>query len=105
MRMLKRGDRLVVASHNAGKVREIDDLIAPFGLEAVSAGELGLPEPEETEPTFVGNARLKALAAARETLAHRASGGRVRTGRGSAGPRRSPGLVASVHPIQARVRR
>jgi XTP/dITP diphosphohydrolase len=62
---LVRGTRLVVASHNAGKVREIDDLIAPFGLAAVSAGELGLPEPEETEPTFAGNARLKALAAAK----------------------------------------
>lgn len=56
--------RLVVASHNAGKVAEIGDLLAPFGVEAVSAGALGLPEPEETEPTFVGNALLKARAAA-----------------------------------------
>ena len=61
---LVKGTRLVVASHNAGKVREINDLIAPYGLAAVSAGTLGLPEPEETEPTFVGNARLKAVAAA-----------------------------------------
>lgn len=56
--------RLVVATHNPGKVREIGVLLAPFGLDAVSAGDLGLPEPEETEPTFVGNAILKARAAA-----------------------------------------
>lgn len=56
--------RLVVASHNAGKVREIGALLAPLGVEAISAGELGLPEPEETETTFVGNAALKARAAA-----------------------------------------
>jgi XTP/dITP diphosphohydrolase len=56
--------RLVVASHNAGKVREIGELIAPHGLETVSAGELGLPEPEETEETYLGNAALKARAAA-----------------------------------------
>lgn len=55
--------RLVIASHNAGKVREIGALLAPFGLEVVSAASLGLPEPEETEPTFVGNAVLKAEAA------------------------------------------
>jgi XTP/dITP diphosphohydrolase len=56
--------RLVVASHNQGKVREISALLAPLGVEAVSAGELGLQEPEETEATFVGNAALKARAAA-----------------------------------------
>ncbi len=56
--------RLVVASHNAGKLREIADLVSPYGLDAVSAGSLGLPEPEETETTFAGNARLKAVAAA-----------------------------------------
>ncbi|MBY0562718.1 MAG: RdgB/HAM1 family non-canonical purine NTP pyrophosphatase [Hyphomonadaceae bacterium] len=56
--------RLVVASHNPGKVREIASLLAPFGVEAVSAAELGLPEPEETETTFAGNAALKARAAA-----------------------------------------
>ena len=44
--------RLVIASHNQGKVREIRDLLAPFGIEPVSAGELGLPEPEETGTTF-----------------------------------------------------
>lgn len=56
--------RLVVASHNAGKVREIGALLAPLGVEAVSAGDLGLAEPEETETTFIGNAALKARAAA-----------------------------------------
>lgn len=56
--------RLVVASHNAGKVREIAALLGPFGFEPVSAGDLGLPEPEETETTFAGNAALKARAAA-----------------------------------------
>ena len=58
------GGRLVVASHNEGKVREIRELLAPFGLETVSAGELGLPEPEETGATFAENARLKSVAAA-----------------------------------------
>lgn len=57
--------RLVVATHNAGKVREMGALLAPFGIETVSAGELGLPEPAETEETFEGNARIKAHAAAR----------------------------------------
>ncbi|MEM7635138.1 MAG: RdgB/HAM1 family non-canonical purine NTP pyrophosphatase [Pseudomonadota bacterium] len=54
---------LVVASHNQGKVREISALLAPLGYKVVSAGELDLPEPEETEITFEGNARLKADAA------------------------------------------
>ena len=58
------GTKIVVASHNEGKVREIRDLLRPFGLETVSAAELNLPEPEETETTFSGNAKLKALAAA-----------------------------------------
>ncbi len=56
--------KLVVATHNPGKVREIDALLAPYGIETVSAGELGLPEPAETEETFAGNARIKAHAAA-----------------------------------------
>lgn len=64
MQKLTRGQRLVVASHNKGKLWEINQLIAPYGLAAVSAGELGLAEPEETETTFEGNARLKAVAAA-----------------------------------------
>ena len=57
--------RLVLASHNPGKLREIDDLLGPLGIETLSAGQLGLPEPEETGTTFVANAELKALAAAR----------------------------------------
>jgi XTP/dITP diphosphohydrolase len=56
--------KLVVASHNPGKVREIADLIAPFDIDAVSAAALNLDEPEETEPTFAGNALIKARAAA-----------------------------------------
>ena len=64
MQSLTRGTKLVVASHNPGKVWEINQLLAPYGLNAVSAGELGLSEPEETETTFQGNARLKAIAAA-----------------------------------------
>lgn len=58
------GDRLVVASHNTGKVEEITELLAPFGVETISAGSLGLPEPEETGDTFEANAALKAKAAA-----------------------------------------
>jgi XTP/dITP diphosphohydrolase len=57
------GATLVVASHNAGKVREIGDLLAPLGVQARSAKELGLAEPEETGDTFDANARLKAEAA------------------------------------------
>ncbi len=57
--------RIILASHNAGKVRENAALLAEYGVTVVSAGELGLPEPEETEDSFLGNARLKALAAAR----------------------------------------
>lgn len=62
--MTKLSGRLVVASHNAGKVREINELLRPFGVDAVSAASLGLPEPEETETSFAGNAALKARAAA-----------------------------------------
>jgi len=64
-RSLQRGDRLVVASHNPGKVWEINQLIAPYGFAAVAAKDLGLSEPAETETTFEGNARLKALFAAK----------------------------------------
>lgn len=56
--------RLVIASHNQGKVREIRDLLGPYGIEPVSAAELDLPEPEETGTSFVANAELKALQAA-----------------------------------------
>ena len=56
--------RLIIASHNQGKVREIRKLLEPYGIEPVSAGELGLPEPEETGTTFAENALLKARASA-----------------------------------------
>ncbi len=59
------GGRLVIASHNPGKVREIGDLLGPFGAEIISADELGLPEPVEDGATFIANAEIKALAAAR----------------------------------------
>jgi len=62
---LRRGDRLVLATHNDGKLREFRELLAPFGLDIVSAGSLGLPEPEETGTTFDENARIKAHAAAK----------------------------------------
>lgn len=61
------GDRLVVATHNRGKADEIAALLAPFGVGILSAADLGLCEPAETEATFVGNARIKAHAAARAT--------------------------------------
>ncbi|OYZ15525.1 MAG: non-canonical purine NTP pyrophosphatase, RdgB/HAM1 family [Sphingomonadales bacterium 28-64-96] len=63
MRQLLPG-RLVLATHNPGKVVELAELLNPHGLDVVSAGELGLPEPDETETSFIGNARLKALSAA-----------------------------------------
>jgi XTP/dITP diphosphohydrolase len=63
MRKLLPG-KLVIASHNQGKVREIRALLAPFGIEPVSAGDLGLAEPEETEDSFAGNALIKARASA-----------------------------------------
>jgi non-canonical purine NTP pyrophosphatase (RdgB/HAM1 family) len=58
-----RNQKLVVASHNPGKVKEINELLGPYGVEAVSAGTLGLPEPEETGTTFEANAQLKSEAA------------------------------------------
>lgn len=61
------GDKLVVATHNTGKLREISALLEPFGIAVTSAGALGLEEPEETEDTFVGNARIKAHFAAKES--------------------------------------
>jgi XTP/dITP diphosphohydrolase len=64
---LTRGSRLVLASHNPGKLREIADLLRPCGVELVSAAALALAEPEETAPDFAGNARLKATAAAQES--------------------------------------
>ena len=64
MRRRFSGDRLVIASHNPGKVKEIAELLEPFAVAVVSAGDLGLPEPEETGATFAENAALKAHAAA-----------------------------------------
>lgn len=61
---LTRGSTLLIASHNQGKVREIGELLATLGFDVKNAAQLGLPEPEETEPTFIGNAVLKARAAA-----------------------------------------
>jgi XTP/dITP diphosphohydrolase len=61
------GHEIVVASHNAGKLREFADLIAPFGIEAKSAREYGLPEPDETGTTFEENAYIKAFTAAKAT--------------------------------------
>jgi XTP/dITP diphosphohydrolase len=63
-RRIASGQTLVLASHNPGKLREIEALLRPLGVEVVSAGALGLPEPEEDAPDFAGNARIKALAAA-----------------------------------------
>jgi XTP/dITP diphosphohydrolase len=59
--------KVVIATHNPGKLTELRDLLAPHGVEAVSAGELGLPEPEETGSTFIENARIKARAATQAT--------------------------------------
>ena len=56
---------VVIATHNPGKLREMRELLAPYGIATQSAGELGLPEPEETGTTFAENARIKAVAAAR----------------------------------------
>lgn len=61
------GDRLLVATHNQGKLEEIAHLLEPYGVEVVGAAEMNLPEPEETETTFAGNARIKAHAAAKAT--------------------------------------
>lgn len=60
-------DRILIATHNAGKLEEMAQLFAPRGVSVVGAAELDLPEPEETESTFVGNARIKAHAAAKAT--------------------------------------
>lgn len=60
-------DKLVIATHNAGKAREISELLSPYVGEFYTAGDLDLPEPDETENTFVGNAELKAIAAAKRS--------------------------------------
>ncbi len=61
------GDRLLIATHNAGKLDEMRQLFAPYGVNVTGAAELNLSEPEETETTFIGNARIKAHAAVRAT--------------------------------------
>lgn len=61
------GDKLVIASHNQGKLREMAELMKPFGVTVTSAADHNLDEPEETESTFVGNARIKAHFAAKST--------------------------------------
>jgi XTP/dITP diphosphohydrolase len=58
---------VVIATHNSGKLAEMRELLAPYGIQAQSAGELGLPEPEETGTTFAANARIKAMAAMQAT--------------------------------------
>jgi XTP/dITP diphosphohydrolase len=66
-RRLASGQKLILASHNPGKLREIEALVTPLGIQVVSAATLGLPEPNEDAPDFAGNARVKALAAANAT--------------------------------------
>ncbi len=58
------GGKLILATHNKGKVKEIGALLAPYNIEVISAGDMNFPEPEETGATFIENAKLKALAAA-----------------------------------------
>ena len=81
--------RLVIATHNPGKLAEMRELLARYGVDAVSAGELGLAEPEETGTSFRANARIKAEAAALQgRLAHIMGAGQhaaARQGRGDAG--------------------
>lgn len=60
-------EKIVIATHNKGKLAEFADLLKPYGVTAVLAGELGLPEPAETENSFAGNARIKAVAAMKAT--------------------------------------
>lgn len=61
------GDRLLVATHNTGKLEEMAHLLEPYGVSVIGAAEMNLPEPDETEDSFVGNARIKAHAAAQAT--------------------------------------
>jgi XTP/dITP diphosphohydrolase len=61
------GNNLLVATHNKGKLEEIADLLVPFGVKVLGAAEMNLPEPAETEDNFIGNARIKAHAAAKAT--------------------------------------
>jgi XTP/dITP diphosphohydrolase len=63
MRRTLKGEKVLIATHNKGKLEEFREILAPYGVSVLSAGELALPEPEETETTFEGNARIKAAAA------------------------------------------
>jgi inosine/xanthosine triphosphate pyrophosphatase family protein len=65
--------KLVIATHNAGKLAEVRELLAPYGVVAIAASELGLPEPDETGPSFIANAVIKARAAADSAIAERFS--------------------------------
>jgi XTP/dITP diphosphohydrolase len=65
MRRIESGSRLVMATHNSGKAREIAELLSPYKIEVVTAGSLGLPEPEENGDSFAANAEIKAEAAAK----------------------------------------
>ncbi len=67
MSLSLRGEKILIATHNKGKLEEFREILGPLGVEVTSAGELGLGEPEETENTFVGNARIKAQAAMKAT--------------------------------------
>ena len=67
MRRRFSGERLLFATHNAGKLEEMAAMLSPYGVTCVGAADMNLPEPEETETTFVGNARIKAHAAAQAT--------------------------------------
>ena len=67
MSLSLRGTKILIATHNKGKLEEFSEILGPLGVEVTSAGELGLGEPEETENTFVGNARIKAQAAMKAT--------------------------------------
>jgi XTP/dITP diphosphohydrolase len=66
MRSLK-GQKILIATHNKGKLEEFREIFAPHGVDVTSAGEMNLAEPEETENTFVGNARIKALSGMKAT--------------------------------------
>jgi XTP/dITP diphosphohydrolase len=66
MRSLK-GQKILIATHNKGKLEEFREIFAPHGVDVTSAGEMNLAEPEETENTFVGNARIKAVSAMKAT--------------------------------------
>ena len=100
-RRIAAGERLVVASHNPGKVVEIEALLAPFGVATVGAAALGLPEPEETGDDFEANAALKARAAAAGERAAGA-GRRFRAGRAGAG-RRAGHLLGALGRAGARI--